>query len=251
MGPWARSCQQHSHLATRWFRDSDVTLFTPWESDPQLLLEPSENKSVFVCFSFGLESYKNLRSDLPRGVTGCKFCLKWWQHKRKWKQDKKTNEVLKMLREVLTVPGNALPGVQWPKPMYVFLCPRWFELEFSVTGKFQSPDKYNGALMEFSNITIPIVAPIYLQTLKSPCSGWSVSSFCRSQNSQKGSHLEFKPLFFLHKNSFHAIPANLLCAQRQNCLWIVHRAPVPAQPHCSGSPASNQDFWVSSNYNTV
>lgn len=44
------------------------------------------------------------------------------------------------------------------------------------------------------------------------------------------SHLEMKPLLFLHKNSFHAIPANPpLCAEAELCL---NRTKTHHSQHC-------------------
>ena len=66
--------------------------------------------------------------------------------------------------------GWCLP---WSKPIsiFFFFCPSLFEFEFSIPCKLERLSKYNGSLMEFSNVIVLIAAPIYLQTPKSHHNG--------------------------------------------------------------------------------
>lgn len=68
--------------------------------------------------------------------------------------------------------GWCLP---WSKPIHIFFffffCPSLFEFEFSIPCKLERLGKYNGLLMDFSNVIILIAAPIYVQTPKSHHNG--------------------------------------------------------------------------------
>ena len=90
------------------------------------------------------------------------------------KQEKKTDSVLKILCETLAALEKA--GVfhgqsQYTFFFFFFFCPSLFEFEFSIPCKLERLGKYNGLLMDFSNVIILIAAPIYVQTPKSHHNG--------------------------------------------------------------------------------
>ena len=92
-------------------------------------------------------------------------------YRGKLKQEKNKDSVLKILCEILAALEKA--GVFHGQSQYTFFffCPSLFEFEFSIPCKLERLGKYNGSLMDFSNVIILIAAPIYVQTPKSHHNG--------------------------------------------------------------------------------